>query len=318
MTARPCRTGIVSLRTGTSRCQRGFSSRQIRPSTIARRSCGFSAAVTRAVTRSSGCAVGAVVGRACATQRNVSRSPPSGIHSRKSAKDMSASSCHSATTRWRCSTASPDSPECSASSSLSVDTAFPPPVPAILPRGRLCSPATSGEEEPCPTSAKAARPQEGRRQPRQASQHVTRGAGTGRRVPAGFSPGARSGWSAPRRWCVRPSGPDSTVTSACSSTAMRICWRSRSFSPSGRLLAAALAGQQPLELLVDAVLGQARPALVEVLGQQRAPALVALVVEEQPDLGEHLGAVGVVVVPAAHERDLLLARAGTRARARCR
>jgi hypothetical protein len=41
-------------------------------------------------------------------------------------------------------------------------------------------------------------------------------------------------------------------------------------------------------------------ALLEVLAQQVTPRLVALLVEEQPHLGEYLVAVGLVFVAAAH------------------
>jgi hypothetical protein len=41
-------------------------------------------------------------------------------------------------------------------------------------------------------------------------------------------------------------------------------------------------------MLVDAELLEARAALVEVVFEQLTPALVALVVEEQPHLGEYL------------------------------
>src|SRR5690606_6461087 len=71
--------------------------------------------------------------------------------------------------------------------------------------------------------------------------------------------------------------------------------------PGRGVLATALRREQPLELLVDPVLRQARLALVEVLGEQPSARLVALVVEEEPHLGEDLGAVGLVVVATAHD-----------------
>ena len=106
--------------------RRGRSGPRRRPGAAA----GRVLAATRMPTASSGCAVGPVVGRAWATQRKRvpgGRPRPSGTQSRKSANDMSASSCHSATTRCRCSTVPPGSSVCSASSSLSVDTSRPPP-----------------------------------------------------------------------------------------------------------------------------------------------------------------------------------------------
>lgn len=69
----------------------------------------------------------------------------------------------------------------------------------------------------------------------------------------------------------------------------------------GGVVAAALAGQQLLELLLQAVLGQARRALVKVVLKKLAAFALTLVVEVEPDLGEDLGAVGLVLVTAVHD-----------------
>ena len=65
-----------------------------------------------------------LVGRAWATQ--ISRSPSVGTHNSRSEKDRSANNCHSDTTVCRCATAAPDSTECSASTSDSVDMVWHP------------------------------------------------------------------------------------------------------------------------------------------------------------------------------------------------
>src|SRR6185436_3109565 len=62
-----------------------------------------------------------------------------------------------------------------------------------------------------------------------------------------------------------------------------------------------LGGQELLELLVEAVLGQARLTLIEVALQQLAPGRVTLVVQEEPHLRQHLRAVRLVRPTAAHE-----------------
>ena len=296
------RTGIVSERSGTSRCQRGSSSRQIRPSTTARRSCGCALAATRMPTASSGCAVGAVVGRACATHRNVPRAsaqrdPEQEVGERHVGEQLPLGH-HPLQVLDR------------AAGQLGVFgeqlaqrghfTASPAPVVdhpttwdhEVRPQRK--------EEHHVEAGPQAARPEQEGRQPRQEAQHLS--------APcAGQSTSARRASVQARRstrvvrtstvvW-VLPSACSATVTCACCSTAMRICSR----SAAGRLFTAALRGQQPLQLLVEAVLGQARRALVQVAGQERAPLPVALVVEEQPHLGEHLGAVGLVRVAAAHD-----------------
>ena len=61
-----------------------------------------------------------------------------------------------------------------------------------------------------------------------------------------------------------------------------------------RVLATALARQQHLQVLLDAELLEARAALVQVLLATARDASVALVVEEQPHLGQHLRAVGLM------------------------
>ncbi len=151
----------------------------------------------------------------------------------------------------------------------------------------------------------ASRPQEERGQPRQAAQHLSRSVGT----PSSDGQVVRSirVLRTSTVVVVIPPGPDSTVTAACSSTATRICCRSRSFSPGGALSPPHLVASSFFSFSSRPYSARHGRALVEVLGQQRPAALVALVVEEQPDLGQHLGAVGVVVIPAAHDGDLLLA-----------
>src|SRR5437764_3712372 len=68
-----------------------------------------------------------------------------------------------------------------------------------------------------------------------------------------------------------------------------------------RAFVAAAPGHQDLDLLLDAVLPQARRALVEVVADQVAPRVVAFEVEVEVDLREYALAVHLVRLPTAHD-----------------
>ena len=195
----------------------------------------------------------------------------SGIQSRKSANDMSASSCHSATTRCRCSTVPPDSSVCSASSSLSVDTSRPPPR-ALSPSNhvrRWRQTASSRAEGGTPCRSEPASGATGtRRAPTTARSPTPEPSHPQRRAAWVSAPPLDAGGAHLDRGVGGAVGVSATVTCACSQHRDPDLLAQRR----GRLLPAALRGQQPLQLLVEAVLGQAGRALVEVLGQT-APAV---------------------------------------------
>ena len=310
-TAPSWRTGIVSRRTGTSRCQRGSSSRQIRPSTTARRSCGlrpggdaraddvlgvrgrrrwWGGPGPRRGTRAAGVLVLTGAGSRAGSRRTTCR--PAAATRRPPA--AGARRCRRAAR------------VCSASSSLSVDTSRPPPrrvarhPTTCRPRPQTAPSRGGREEHHVEAGTQAARPQQEGRQPRQEAQHLIPDV-TQRPGGAGSAPSARrrvvrtSTWCA---WCRRRLGHGDL---ACSSTATRICSRRRFFSPSGAC--------SPPHFVASSLLSfSSRPYSARHgahssrwLRQQRPPLAVALVVEEQPHLGEHLGAVGLVRLPAAHD-----------------
>src|SRR3979411_60389 len=67
------------------------------------------------------------------------------------------------------------------------------------------------------------------------------------------------------------------------------------------MVTAALSGQQCLEMFFETEFLQARTTLVQMTPEQLTPLAVALIVQEQPQLAEHLAAVGLVRIPAAHD-----------------
>ena len=166
-------------------------------------------------TWSSWYAVGAVVGRTWATQRNARgcRPPSTGTHSSRSAKDRSESSCQSPASRCRWSMSAGPRAVCSSTRSRSVDTTSACHTPgsqrggdlladrAVRPgprRGPAPGPGPAAAAAGCPAAARSAR------RPR----------GTGSRAVApGTSVGAdrrprrraaRRGGSAPRASTGRP------------------------------------------------------------------------------------------------------------------
>src|SRR3712207_3850651 len=121
MTRPSRRTGIVSVRTGTSSRHSGSPSRSSRPSTYAASTMGRRPAGRKEPSTSSTYAVGPVVGRICpAAQKPVpSRS---GTQSTRSAKLRSAMICQSAWSSWSHCTSSSSRSACSRTSSMRVAT----------------------------------------------------------------------------------------------------------------------------------------------------------------------------------------------------
>lgn len=91
----------------------------------------------------------------------------------------------------------------------------------------------------------------------------------------------------------------STVTPPRVATVWRIDARSR-LELGGGVVATALAGQQLLDVLVDAVLLEARRAVLDVVPQRGVTFGAALPVEEQVDVGERLFAADLVGRALAH------------------
>ena len=293
MTVRPCRTGIVSRRIGTSRCQRGCSSRQIRPSTTARRSCGFSAAPTRARHRVLRVR-GGRRGRAAtwATQRNSSAHTPPVAPPSQRDPDQEVGERHVGQQlplgHHALQVLDRLGGQLGVLGEQVAHGGHAAPLPVRAPAHPITwedggIPRAPQKEEPCPSApasvatarrtrpatASAPTPEPRPRRRRTASEPRV----VHRRACRAFVPlRSMRVLRTSTVVVVVPAGPDSTVTVACSSTAIADLLAQPVLQPGRGVLPAALGGQQLLQLLVQAVLGQAGPALVEVLGQHGAPA----------------------------------------------